>query len=41
MVQQCVALEGTYSNATIRSMAVLQVDFEAYKRFLKETLYGE
>lgn len=41
MVQQCVPMEGTYSNATIRSMAVLQVDFEANKRFLKETLYGE
>ena len=41
MVQQCVPLEGTYSNATIRSMAVLEVDFEANKRFLKETLYGE
>lgn len=41
MVQQCVPMEGTYSNATIRSMAVLEVDFEANKRFLKETLYGE
>lgn len=40
MVQQCVPLEGTYSNATIRSMAVLQVDFDANKKFLQETLYG-
>lgn len=41
MVQQCVPKEGTYTNATIRSMAVLQVDFEANKQFLKETIYGE
>lgn len=41
MVQQCVPVEGTYSNATIREMAVLEVDFEANKRFLKSTLYGE
>lgn len=41
MVQQCVPLEGTYSNADIRGMAVLQVDFEANKQFLKSTLYGE
>jgi len=41
MVQQCVPVEGTYSNATIREMAVLEVDFEANKRFLKQTLYGE
>lgn len=41
MVQQCVPVEGSYSNATIRSMAVLEVDFETNKRFLKTTLYGE
>lgn len=41
MVQQCVPLEGTYSNADIRGMAVLQVDFDANKQFLKSTLYGE
>jgi LCP family protein required for cell wall assembly len=41
MVQQCVPVEGTYSDATIREMAVLQVDFDANKQFLKSTLYGE
>ncbi|MBD5541015.1 MAG: LCP family protein [Lachnospiraceae bacterium] len=39
--QQCIPVEGTYSNADIRGMAVLQVDFEANKQFLKTTLYGE
>ena len=41
MVQQYVPVEGTYSNATIRSMAVLEVDFDANIRFLKSTIYGE
>lgn len=41
IVQQCVPVEGTYSNADIRGMAVLQVDFEANKQFLKTTIYGE
>ncbi len=41
MVQQCVPQEGTYSDATIRSMAVLQVDFDANKKFLKQAIYGE
>ena len=41
MVQQCIPQEGTYSDATIRSMAVLQVDFDANKKFLKQTIYGE
>lgn len=41
MVQQCVPVEGTYSDATIRSMAVLEVDFEANKQFLRTTIYGE
>lgn len=40
-VQQAIPAEGTYSNATIRSMSVLQVDFEANKKILKETIYGE
>lgn len=39
--QQCIPVEGTYSNADIRGMAVLQVDFDANKQFLKTTLYGE
>lgn len=40
-VQQAIPADGTYSNATIRSMAVLEVDFEANKKILKETIYGE
>ena len=39
--QQCIPVEGTYSNADIRGMAVLQVDFETNKQFLKTTLYGK
>lgn len=41
IVQQCVPVEGTYSDADIRGMAVLQVDFDANRQFLKTTLYGE
>ena len=41
MVQQCVPQEGTYSDATIRSMAVLQVDSAANKKFFKQTIYVE
>lgn len=41
LVQQAIPAEGTYSNATIRSMAVLEVDFEANKKILKESIYGE
>ena len=32
---------GTYQNATIRKMAVLEVDFEANIKYLKEKIYGE
>ena len=32
---------GTYKNATIRKMSVLEVDFEANKKYLKEKIYGE
>lgn len=31
---------GTYQDATIRKMAVLEVDFEANRNYLKEKLYG-
>lgn len=41
LVQQAIPAEGTYSNATIRKMAVLQVDFEANKRILQESIYGK
>ena len=32
---------GTYQDATIRKMAVLQIDFEANRQYLKKQLYGE
>lgn len=32
---------GTYRNATIRQMAVLEVDFDANIQYLREKLYGE
>lgn len=39
--QLAIPTEGTYSNATIRKMMVLQVDFEANKKIIKEKIYGE
>lgn len=39
--QISVPAEGTYKNATIRDMAVLEVDFDANKKYLQETIYGE
>ena len=41
IIQNSIPLEGTYKDATIREMAVLEVDFEANKKFLQENLYGE
>ena len=41
LVQSSVPIEGAYSNAEIRGMAVLQVDFEANKDYLKQQIYGE
>ncbi|MBQ8189394.1 MAG: LCP family protein [Lachnospiraceae bacterium] len=40
MVQQAIPVEGSYSNANIRGMAVLEIDYEANRDFLQETLYG-
>ena len=31
----------TYKDATIRKMAVLEVDFEANRKYLRENIYGE
>ncbi len=39
--QNMIPLQGTYSDANIRDMAVLQVDFEANKKYLKEKIYNE
>ena len=41
MVSRSIPLEGTYSNANIRGMAVLEVDFEANKQYIKEEIYGK
>ena len=40
LVQSSIPLAGTYSDAKIRGMAVLQVDFEANKQYLQEQIYG-
>lgn len=41
IVQSSVPIAGSYQNATIRGMDVLEVDFEANKQYLKENIYGE
>ncbi len=41
MVSDTIPQPGTYSNATIRGMSVLKVDFETNKRYLRENIYGE
>jgi LCP family protein required for cell wall assembly len=37
--QQSIPLEGTYKDATVRGMAVLEVDFDTNKEYLQEMLY--
>lgn len=41
MVQGSIPLPGTYSDANIRGMAVLQVDFEANKEYIRSEIYGK
>lgn len=41
LVQGSIPLEGTYSNANIRGMAVLEVDFEANKDYIQTEIYGK
>lgn len=41
IVQSSIPKEGTYQNATIRDMSVLEVDFEANKQFLQDTVYAD
>lgn len=41
IIQGSIPLEGTYKNATIREMSVLEVDFEANKQYLQEVVYGK
>ena len=40
MVSGSIPLEGTYSNANIRGMAVLEIDFEANKEYIQKEIYG-
>lgn len=39
--QESIPAEGTYHDATIRKMAVLEVDLEANKKYLRKLLYEE
>lgn len=41
IVQDSLPLEGTYSNATIRGMSVLQVDLEKNRAYIRQEVYGE
>lgn len=41
IVQGSIPIEGTYKNTTIRKMSVLEVDFEANKKFIRDNIYGE
>ena len=40
-VQDSLPLDGTYSNANIRGMAVLQVDFDQNRAYIRKEIYGE
>ena len=41
IVQDSLPLDGTYSNATIREMSVLQVDFDQNRAYIRKEIYGE
>jgi len=41
IVQGSIPLEGTYSNASIRGMSVLKVDFEKNKDYIQTNIYGK
>lgn len=41
MEQESIPLKDTYKSVKIRGMSVLEVDFDANIRYLKEMLYGE
>lgn len=41
IVSDSIPQPGTFNNATIRNMAVLELDFEANIRYLKEKIYEE
>lgn len=39
LVQGSIPIEGSYQNATIRGMSVLEVDFEANKAYIQNNIY--
>ena len=41
VLQTVIPAEGTYSNASIRGMSVLEVDFEANKAIIRKEIYGK
>ena len=41
IVQGSIPIEGSYRNAKINGMSVLEVDFEANKNYLRESLYEQ
>lgn len=40
-VQDSIPLDGTYSNATIRQMSVLEVDFDQNRAYIQSEIYGK
>ncbi len=41
LVQSSIPLKDTYSNASIRNMSVLEVDFDANNAYIRSEIYGE
>jgi len=41
IVQGSLPIEGSYSNASIRGMAVLEVDFDQNNEYIRSQIYGE
>lgn len=41
ILQTVIPAEGTYTNASIRGMSVLEVDFEANKAIIQKEIYGK
>ena len=41
IIQGSVPIEGSYKNASISGMSVLEIDFEANKEYIRTNIYGE
>ena len=41
IIQGSIPIEGSYKDAKIREMAVLEVDFEQNKQYIRKEIYGE